>query len=100
MEHVGDGLEKIVAGSLRQESSSEATVLAWPLACGHPVAQRTRALDCVHGILRVEVPDVGWRTELQALLPQYLNAITRYTGRSVRRIEFVLPAERGKALPR
>src|SRR5690242_3163993 len=79
MEHVAEGLEKIVAGSLRQESSSEAVVLAWPLACGPAVAGRTRALDCVHGILRVEVPDAGWRAELQTLLPQYLNAIARYT---------------------
>ena len=90
MERVGEGLEKIVSGSLRQGASSEAVVLAWPLACGHAVAKRTRALDCVHGVLRVEVPDASWRAELQVLLPQYLNAIARYTGRSLRRVEFVL----------
>jgi hypothetical protein len=37
----------------------------------------------------VEVPDHGWRTELQALAPQYLAVINRYVAESVRRIEFV-----------
>ena len=43
------------------------------------------------GILRVEVPDWGWRAELQALAPQYLAVINRYVAESVKRIEFVIP---------
>lgn len=66
-------------------------MLAWPLACGHAVAVRTRALDFAQGILRVEVPDWGWRAELQALAPQYLAVINRYVAESVKRIEFVIP---------
>jgi hypothetical protein len=54
------------------------------------VAVRTRALDFVAGILRVEVPDWGWRAELQALAPQYLAVINRYVAESVKRIEFVV----------
>jgi len=65
-------------------------VLAWALACGHAVAMRTRALDFSQGILRVEVPDWGWRAELQALAPQYLAVINRYVAESVKRIEFVV----------
>ena len=38
----------------------------------------------------MEVPDAGWRTELQALAPQYLAVINRYVAESVRRIEFVI----------
>jgi len=38
----------------------------------------------------VEVPDWGWRAELQALAPQYLAVINRYVAESVRRIEFVI----------
>ncbi len=37
-------------------------VLAWPIACGQAVAARTSALDFDDGILRVEVPDAGWRS--------------------------------------
>jgi hypothetical protein len=89
MEQVGAGLEKIVVGSLRRSPAGEGPLLAWALACGHAVAARTRAVDFAQGILRVEVPDVGWRAELQALAPQYLAVINRYVAESVRRIEFV-----------
>jgi len=87
MEHAATGLEKIVAQSLHRAPQAEAPLLAWPMACGHAVAERTRALDCVQGVLRVEVPDLSWRNELQALAPRYLAAINRYV--SVQRIEFV-----------
>jgi len=60
------------------------------LACGQPVAARTRAAEFAQGTLRVEVPDLGWRAELQALAPQYLAVINRYVAESVRRIEFVI----------
>ena len=90
MEHAGAGLEKIVSRGLRQAPPEEAPLLAWPVACGHAVAQRTRALDFREGILRVEVPDKSWRTELQALAPRYLAIINRYVTSGVKRIEFVV----------
>jgi hypothetical protein len=90
MEHVGPGLEKTVAGSLRRAPSGQGPLLAWAVACGHAVATRTRALDFAEGILRVQVPDAGWRAELRALAPQYLAAINRYTAERVMRIEFVI----------
>jgi len=89
MEHVGTGLEKIVSSSLRRAPAGEGPMLAWPLACGHAVSKRTRAVDFAQGILRVEVPDAGWRTELQALASRYLAVMNRYTSESVKRIEFV-----------
>ena len=57
---------------------------------GRAVAVRTKAVDFAEGILRVEVPDAGWRAELQALAPQYLAVINRYVAESVKRIEFVI----------
>jgi Dna[CI] antecedent, DciA len=90
MEQVGAGLEKIVAGSLRRSPAGQGPLLAWPVACGQAVAARTRAVNFSDGILRVEVPDPGWRTELQSLAPQYLALINRYVAESVRRIEFVI----------
>jgi len=88
MERIG-GLEKIVANSFRLVAAGEAPVLAWPLACGSAVAERTRALDFAEGTLRVEVADNGWRKELQSLAPQYLAVLHRYVD-GVRRIEFVV----------
>ena len=90
MEQVGAGLEKIVAGSLRRSPAGEGPLRAWALACGQAVAARTRAVAFAQGILRVEVPDAGWRAELQALAPQYLAVLNRYVAESVRRIEFVI----------
>jgi len=90
MEQVGAGLEKIVAGSLRRSPTGQGPLLAWALACGPAVAARTRAVEFAQGILRVEVPDPGWRAELQALQTQYLAVIDRYVAESVRRIEFVI----------
>jgi len=90
MEHVAFGLEKIVASGLRRAPAREGPVLAWPLACGQGVAARTKALDFGEGVLRVEVPDAGWRAELQSLAPQYLAVINRYVAEGVKRIDFVV----------
>jgi hypothetical protein len=90
MEQAGLGIEKIVAASLRRAPAGHGPLLAWPIACGQTVASRTSALDFDDGILRVEVPDAGWRAELRSLAAQYLAVINRYTGSSVRRIEFVV----------
>ncbi len=90
MEHASGGLERVVASSLRHSPAGHGPVLAWPLACGQAVAQRTLALDFAQGVLRVEVPDVGWRAQLQLLAPQYRAVINRYVAESIRRIEFVI----------
>lgn len=90
MQRAGAGLEKIVAQSLRQASPGEAPLLAWPLVCGSAVAERSRALNFEVGVLRVEVADAGWKSELQSLAPRYVAAINRYTAEAVNRIEFVV----------
>jgi hypothetical protein len=90
LEHAGAGLEKIVLGSLRHVPRNEAPLLAWPLVCGSKVAERTRALDFAGAVLRVEVPDAGWKREMQSLAPQYLATLNRYAGQKVERINFVI----------
>jgi predicted nucleic acid-binding Zn ribbon protein len=94
MERAAAGLQKIVADALRRTPPAQAPLLAWPLACGTAVAERTRALACSQGVLRVEVPDAGWRAELQALAPQYLAVINRFVPGNVKRIEFVTASSR------
>jgi hypothetical protein len=90
MEQAGAGLEKIVLNSLRHVPRGEAPILAWPLVCGSKVAERTRALDLIGTVLRVEVPDAGWKREMQSLAPRYLATLNRYAGQKVERIEFVI----------
>ena len=90
METLSTALERIVAKSVRSAPAGEGPVLAWPLACGSAVAARTRALDFTNGALTVEVPDAGWRSELQHLAPQYLAVINRYAAKNVNRINFVV----------
>ena len=94
LEHAAVGLEEVVAQSLRLAPASDAPLLAWPVVCGSAVAQRTRALSVTDGILRVEVPDAGWKTELQSLAPRYVAVIQRYAPGAVRRIEFVTATEK------
>jgi hypothetical protein len=84
------GLEQVLAKSLRHVANHEAPILAWPLACGSAVAERTRALEFSKGVLQVEVADPGWKKELQALAPRYLATINRYVTEDVNRIEFVV----------
>lgn len=90
MQPAGAGLEKVVARSLRKAPAGQGPLLAWPLACGSAVAARTRAFDFANSILRVEVPDAGWRRELQALAGRYLAIINRYLAENVTRVEFVV----------
>jgi hypothetical protein len=90
VEQAGTGLEKIVLSSLRRVPQADAPVRAWPLVCGSMVADRTRALDFAGGILRVEVPDAGWKREMQSLASRYLATLNRYAGQKVERIEFVI----------
>jgi hypothetical protein len=94
MEPASAGLDKIVLSSLSRVPPAEAPVLAWPLVCGSKVAERTRALDFAARVLRVEVPDAGWKREMQSLAPRYLATLNRYVGQTVERIEFVISAPR------
>ena len=85
-------LETIVAKALHRAPSNESALLAWPVACGSAVADRTRALSFSNGILQVEVADAGWRRKLAGLAPRYVALINKYSATSVKRIEFVVKA--------
>jgi|SRR5579862_6914995 len=80
----------VLARSLRRAPAGTSPLLAWPLACGPAVAERTHALNFAQGILQVQVPDAGWRAELRDLAPRYVAVINRYAAETVQRIEFVI----------
>ncbi len=88
MEHARTGLQKVVMDAIRRAPPQEAPLLAWPVACGPRVAEQTRALDFIDGVLRVQVPDARSRAELAGLAPQYLVVLNQVC--TVNRIEFVL----------
>jgi len=90
LERVASQLESVVARALHRAPVGESALLAWPIACGSAVAERTRALTFFDGILQVEVSDSGWHRELTALAPRYLAAINKYSAVPVERIEFVV----------
>ena len=90
MNRTSAGLETIIAKALHRAPAGESPLLAWPIACGSAVAERTRALSFSGGILRVEVADAGWRRELANLAPRYLALINKYSATPVERIEFVV----------
>jgi predicted nucleic acid-binding Zn ribbon protein len=90
MERAGANLDRTITQVLRRVPTKESVLLAWPVACGSAVADRTRALSFEKGVLSVEVPDQGWRRELTALAGQYLAAINRFSSERIQRIEFVV----------
>src|SRR3954463_2348575 len=100
MERAATGLRKIVAEALSKAPPEEAAVLAWRLVCGTAVAEKTKAIALAEGVLRVEVPDAGWRNQLHGFLPHYLVALNRITNGKVERIEFVFPGEQKKEAQR
>jgi len=83
-------LEKLVADALHRAPAAESPLLAWPVACGSAVAERTRAVYFAKGILRVEVADAGWQCELATLAARYVASINRYSATTVQRIEFIV----------
>lgn len=90
MIRASEGLETIIARSLHRAPPGESPLLAWPVACGSAVSDRTRALSFSGGILRVEVADAGWRRELAHLAPRYLALVNKCSATPVERIEFVV----------
>ncbi|HET8668781.1 MAG TPA: DUF721 domain-containing protein [Terriglobales bacterium] len=89
MEPAGTGLAKIFRDLLARVPANEAPALAWPVACGPTVARRTRVLDFHDGVLRVEVADRAWKTQLMDFAPRYVATLADLIGGKVQRIEFV-----------
>jgi Dna[CI] antecedent, DciA len=90
LESARSGLQKIVFDLLERAPQSEGLLLAWPMVCGAAVSAKTQILRCESGVLCVEVPDRGWRGQLQGFAGQYVGALNRLLPQKIERIEFVL----------
>lgn len=89
MQEPGPILEKMLTASLSRAAVNTSPLLAWPLACGHAVSERTRAVSFDKNTLTVEVQDLAWRAELRRFSSQYLVILNRYCREDVNRIEFM-----------
>src|SRR5215472_2334432 len=90
MQHARTMLKKIFADKVCSKAGDEAPLLAWPVVCGATVAERTRALSFIDGVLLVAVPDTVWRNQLQQLCQQYLAGLKQVSGQQVQNISFVV----------
>lgn len=98
MERATGGLKKIVLDALRQAPRDQGPLLAWPVIVGRAIAAQTKALDFSNGVLRVQVPDKNWRTELSAFAAQYIAAYQPIA--KVQSIDFVIAGERRTEPPK
>ncbi len=94
MQHASSTLKKIFADTLRKEAGDAAALLAWPLACGSKLAEKTNAIGYADGVLTVEVPDATWQQQLQGLERQYLAALRPISAQAVSAIKFVVRGRR------
>src|SRR5271167_57363 len=90
MQHARGTLTKIFRDSVCSQAGDDAPLLAWPVVCGATVAEKTRALSFVDGVLVVAVPDSAWRNQLQQMYQQYLAGLNQIAGKQVRNISFVV----------
>jgi Dna[CI] antecedent DciA-like protein len=81
-----------VAQSLKRLPADELPQAAWEFAAGRAVAEKTRVLGfeiCGEShVLRVEVADVNWRSQLRDMAQQYLTRLRPLL--AIERIEFEL----------
>ena len=95
MQSVRRNVTSLAGHVLKSAPSEEVVVLAWPLACGSAVAARTKALEFAEGMLRVSVPDAGWKAQLEAFSNQYCHKLSELCQVRVERISY----EVGTATP-
>jgi predicted nucleic acid-binding Zn ribbon protein len=87
MQHARGTLKKIYSDTVRREGDA-GPVIAWPLACGGRIAERTSAVGFADGVLIVAVPDEAWRQQLRSFIPQYVAALNQMVAEPVSNIEF------------
>jgi Dna[CI] antecedent, DciA len=93
MEHIRHSLQQVLVDAVRRAPAEDVPLLAWPLACGSAVADKTRVMGFADGELVIQVPDAPWRTQLLGLATEYLRHLDEITVGRVQRLRFVLPGE-------
>jgi hypothetical protein len=81
-------LPTIAARVLKGAEIEEAVLLAWTLACGSGVAERTTATAFHNGTLHVLVPDRAWQIQLGSFSGEYCQRLSQLTGAAVTHISY------------
>jgi predicted nucleic acid-binding Zn ribbon protein len=98
MQQARGTLRKIFAEKVCGPAGEDAPLLAWPVVCGATVAEKTRALSFVDGVLIVAVPDTAWRKQLQGMYQQYLAGLNQLAGKRVVSISFVVAPQASRSI--
>ncbi len=88
MQPIRSAMNHLAQQILAPLEEAERVQAAWPMAAGHAVAKRTRAVSFSAGALAVAVPDKAWQQTLIQLKPQLRMHLTRLTGVAVADILF------------
>jgi predicted nucleic acid-binding Zn ribbon protein len=94
MEIARHTLQKIMADTLKRLPPEQVPLAAWEIAAGKAVAEKTRALSFVEGVLSVEVPDATWRSQLGSMTNQFLSQLNQYSSQRIERLEFVIAGKK------
>ncbi len=95
MEPIRSAMAAMAQQILAALEEPERVQAAWPMAAGHAVAKRTRAVSFTAGALAVAVPDKAWQQTLAQLRPQLRMQLTRLTGVPVADILFFVETKQG-----
>ena len=83
-------LQKLASDILRSAPHEEAPLLAWPMACGSRVAERTRAVSFTDGVLTIAAPDKAWCTQLNGFSDSYLQSLNRISPTKISQLRFII----------
>jgi predicted nucleic acid-binding Zn ribbon protein len=90
---ISSPLQKIAADLLRAAAPDEAPLLAWPIACGASVSERTRAISFVDGLLTIAAADKAWCTQLDSFSDSYLQKLNSLSPAKISRLRFIIEKE-------
>ncbi len=93
MQPVRDFLRDHLASALNAHSADERISAAWPVVCGAAIAQRTRVLSCVDGIVEIAVPDGAWLRQMLSLREKLLRELPTACGIALTDILFKVRPE-------
>jgi len=91
---ISSSLQKIAADLLRSAAPNEAPLLAWPIACGASVSERTRAVSFADGVLTIGAPDKAWCTQLDSFSSSYLQKLNGICPAKISQLRFIIEKEK------
>ena len=93
---ISSPLQKIAADLLRAAAPEEAPLLAWPIACGASVAERTKAIAFADGVLTVAAPDKAWCAQLDSFSGAYLQKLNSLSPAKISQLRFIIEKEKAQ----